>query len=114
MDSFLKESMRTNGLGSSKSPRIIYTANSLPDFFIVGFPRKAMEALKLSDGTVIPAGSLLSPSFGAHFDPEYYPDPMKFDPTRFMEGTCADSVDTGGLVHTSNHFLPFGHGKHAW
>ena len=73
-----------------------------------------MEALKLSDGTVIPAGTLLSPAFNAHFDPEYYQDPMKFDPTRFMEGTCADKVDARGVIHTSNHFLPFGHGKHTW
>ncbi|KAG6811666.1 hypothetical protein H0H92_006379 [Tricholoma furcatifolium] len=97
MDAFLKESMRLNGLGS------------------MGFPRKAMKALYLSDGTVIPAGSLVAPALNAHFDPAYYPDPMTFEPTRkFMKGSCTDKVDAGGLVHTSNHFLPFGHGKHTW
>ncbi|KNZ71312.1 Ent-kaurene oxidase [Termitomyces sp. J132] len=94
-DSFIKESMRLNGLGS------------------MGFPRKAMQTLSLSDGTVIPAGSLVSPALSAHSDPEYYPNPDAFDPTRFMEGTCKDKVDTGGMVRTSSHFLPFGHGEHT-
>ncbi|KAK0239747.1 cytochrome P450 [Armillaria nabsnona] len=95
MDCFLKESMRINGLGS------------------MGFPRKAMETLQFSDGTVIPAGSLVSPAFGAHFDSAYYQDPLTFDPTRFMEGTPARKSEAGGMVNTSSHFLPFGHGKHT-
>ncbi|KAK0228908.1 cytochrome P450 [Armillaria fumosa] len=96
MDCFLKESMRINGLGS------------------MGFPRKAMETLRFSDGTVVPAGSLVSPAFGAHFDSAYYQDPLTFDPTRFMEGTSAHNSEAGGMVNTSSHFLPFDHGKHTW
>ncbi len=112
MDCFLKESMRINGLGSSKNPYPLTCP--LPDLFIVGFPRKAMETLRFSDGTVIPAGSLVSPAFGAHFDSAYYQDPLTFDPTRFMEGTSAHKSEAGGMVNTSSHFLPFGHGKHTW
>ncbi|KAK0463765.1 cytochrome P450 [Desarmillaria tabescens] len=96
MDCFLKESMRINGLGS------------------MGFPRKAMETLRFSDGTIIPAGCLVSPAFGAHFDSAYYQDPLTFDPMRFMEGTSARKAYAGGMVHTSSHYLPFGHGKHTW
>ncbi|KAG6818701.1 hypothetical protein H0H92_002529, partial [Tricholoma furcatifolium] len=51
--------------------------------------------LYLSDGTVIPAGSLVAPALDAHFDPEYYPDPMTFEPTRFIKGSCTDKVDAG-------------------
>jgi cytochrome P450 len=74
---------------------------------LVGFPRKAMQPIKFSDDTVVPAGAFVSPAFTAHFDEFYYKDALTFNPARFSEGAS-------GVVNTSNHFLPFGHGNHSW
>ncbi|KAJ7090821.1 cytochrome P450 [Mycena belliarum] len=65
LDSFFKESMRMNGLAS------------------MSFPRKLTQPLTLSDGTYLPANSFVSASFAAHFDGEYYENPLTFNAFRF-------------------------------
>lgn len=66
--------------------------------------RKCTEDYKFPDSNlVIPKGTaLIIPTHAIHHDPEYYPDPYKFNPERFM----------GDATKTKNNFtfLPFGEG----
>ena len=52
---------------------------------------------------VIPKGmKIIIPTYAIHHDPDYYPDPYKFDPERFTD----DKVDT----KNNYTFMPFGGG----
>ncbi|TFY60773.1 hypothetical protein EVJ58_g4931 [Rhodofomes roseus] len=95
-DSFFKESSRLNALGTTS------------------FPRKAMKDITFSDGTTVPAGSYISSPFCVHYDEEFYPDPMKFDPSRHMQETLSSGVanNSSGMFRTNPHYLVFGHGKY--
>jgi cytochrome P450 family 6 len=53
--------------------------------------------LTLEKGT-----SILIPLVGLHYDPEYYPNPEKFDPERFSD------ENKGDLIPYT--FMPFGEG----
>ncbi|KAH7922160.1 cytochrome P450 [Leucogyrophana mollusca] len=94
LDSFFKESMRVNGLGS------------------MSFPRKALKDFTLSDGTFIQRGTLVSASFGVHFDEAYYEDSQTFEGFRFATGASVRVNNV--MTTTSAKYLPFGHGRHAW
>ncbi|KAI0727700.1 cytochrome P450 [Fomitopsis betulina] len=97
-DGFFKESSRLNALGTTS------------------FPRKAMKDITFSDGTTVPAGSYISSPFCVHYDEEFYPDPMKFDPTRHMNETLSNGManNSSGMFRTNSHYLVFGHGKYPW
>lgn len=95
IDSFLKESMRYNGLGC------------------LSMSRKALKPFTFSDGTVIPTGTyVFAPQTATHHDGEYYPDPEVFDAFRFLKGGEANGPKQY-LVNTADDFVPFGNGKHA-
>lgn len=53
--------------------------------------------LQIEEGT-----SILIPTFGLHFDADYFPDPDKFDPERFSEENKANIKPFT--------YLPFGEG----
>ncbi|OBZ73117.1 Ent-kaurene oxidase [Grifola frondosa] len=95
VDSFLKESQRISVWGA------------------LTISRKAMQDFTFSDGTVIPAGTLVSTaSLATHLDESVYADAKKFKPWRFVSA----HDDEGGshqLVSTSTEYTPFGHGRHA-
>lgn len=93
IDSFLKESIRINGLAS------------------MSFPRRAVQDFELSDGTRVTKHTLVSAPFAVHFDPDYYEDPERFVPLRFLDHNKARV--SNGMVTTSAKYLPFGHGRHA-
>lgn len=78
--------------------------------------RKVLEDYTLSDGTFLPAGSLVFiASTAIHHDDEYYEDPYAFKPWRFSEMRQKEGQHTKyQMVNTSNEFVSFGHGKHAW
>ncbi|KIY52578.1 cytochrome P450 [Fistulina hepatica ATCC 64428] len=94
LDSFLRESQRYEGLGP------------------LSMTRKALQPFSLSNGTYIPAGTLLYvPSNVVHQDPRNYSNPEVFDPWRY--------VDKGGsgsrleFTRADPTYLPFGLGRHA-
>jgi len=66
---------------------------------------------------------------GTHHDPDLYPDPWRYDALRFsrpreeyearplaerQDPDEALRVKRLGLVTTSDTYLPFSHGRHAW
>ncbi len=55
---------------------------------LVGFDRKVMSTIKLSDGTVIlPGDTIAMPSGPIAQDESYYDDPLNFDGYRFYRKT---------------------------
>ncbi|EPQ60090.1 cytochrome P450 [Gloeophyllum trabeum ATCC 11539] len=96
MDSFLKESMRVNGLGS------------------VTHARRAVKPIRLSDGTYVPEGSYISAALDVHFDERHYPNPEIFNGWRFYDDSNSLANGEDGFVVPKLHYLPWGYGKHAW
>ena len=80
-----------------------------------------MKPVKLPDGTALPQGTLvLAPSDAISFDPNFYPDPGRFDGLRFYKlrqqadesGRVGDKV-RHQFVATGKTQVQFGLGRHA-
>ncbi|KAH9915855.1 cytochrome P450 [Fomitopsis serialis] len=97
LDSFMRESQRING--------ITY----------ISIMRKTLQDTTLSDGTFIPADTLVAGASNAtHRDPRNYENPEVFDPFRFADLREEDGASIKHqFVSTSPEYVPFGHGKHA-
>ncbi|KAN0100066.1 Cytochrome P450 [Tylopilus felleus] len=97
VDSFLKESIRMEGID------------------ILGLTRKTTKDFTFSDGTFIPKGTRINAGLiGLHYDEALYDNPEVFNPFRFADIGKPDGE--GGkyqFVATSPEYLPFGHGRHA-
>ena len=79
--------------------------------------RVALQDYTFSDGTRIPRGTLvMAASRPIHHDAELYaPDADAFDPWRFANMRQEEGETTKHqMVNTSNEYVSFGHGKHAW
>ncbi|KAF7349188.1 Cytochrome P450 [Mycena sanguinolenta] len=112
LDSFLKESLRLNGLGA------------------IWMPRLTLSAFEFSDGTVIPPGNFVGTAVTAiHEDEANYARAKEFDGLRFYKlGSSAGAVHDQQddlkadpdsdlqwqhrLTGTSPSYLTFGGGKH--
>ncbi|CAL1709887.1 unnamed protein product [Somion occarium] len=97
LDSFIRESQRVHGISG------------------ISFLRRAVTDVTLSNGSFIPAGTILmAPSVCTHMDSENYDDPSVFKPWRFSEMREGEGESTKyQFVSTSTSYIPFGHGKHA-
>ncbi|KAI5118158.1 hypothetical protein M0805_005780 [Coniferiporia weirii] len=98
LDSFMKESQRYNGIG------------------MLSMQRKVLTDYTLSDGTFLPAGTLVScNALAPHYDDANYSNARDFDGFRFAN--MRDEREGEGTKHqmvsTSSEYLPFGHGRHA-
>lgn len=83
-------------------------------YFPVNMVRRAMDDIQLPNGLHIPKGTKLGVAAGASWDPKIFPDPYKFDATRFLrlrEQPGAENV--WQLTTTRPEQIAFGHGKHA-
>ncbi|KAL3443342.1 cytochrome P450 [Aspergillus insuetus] len=79
---------------------------------LIGIAREATKTMRLSNGTVIPKGSMLFVTNTALRDPKIYHNPDTFDPYRFANLRAAGSK-SAYLVSPSPEHLGFGLGKHA-
>lgn len=111
IDSALRESLRRNPQAvRSRQREIVHR-----------------DGLTLPDGHHLPRGSWVGfPVAGVHFDERFYPDPVTYDPFRFISSITEPKpgstfTDIGSRPQkylsmgvTSNTFLSFGHGHHSW
>ncbi|UQC79553.1 cytochrome P450 [Colletotrichum lupini] len=107
LDSFLKETMRYYALGPTS------------------FQRKVLKTFALSNGQVIPGGSVIElPVIGINNDDEIFPDSEKFDALRFYKlrqakteqetgSKQAEVVANAQFVSVGQTSLTFGYGRHA-
>ncbi|EJD07459.1 cytochrome P450 [Fomitiporia mediterranea MF3/22] len=98
LDSFMKESMRFNGIN-------LLTLN-----------RKIMSDFTLSDGTFLPMGTFIAANLIAtHQDESYYPGADKFDGFRFakLREQSSEEGVKHQMVNTNPEYLAFGLGHHA-
>lgn len=112
-DSAIRESLRHNPILGRPSTREVVPKDGIT---IPGVSH-------LPQGTWVATAAL-----SLHMDERYYPEPKKYDPFRFSRGREEDaSISKGGstgtsgdaksknyLSTTSDTFLTFGHGRHAW
>ncbi|KAL3495013.1 cytochrome P450 [Aspergillus germanicus] len=102
LDSFMKESLRMHPLTFAT------------------FERRVLRGFTLSDGTYIPAGTILEiPNHAISRDPEVFEDPETFKPWRFVaeirdgSGTLAEKDGRQQFVSVSQTLGSFGYGRHA-
>jgi cytochrome P450 len=104
LDSVMRESQRVNPSTPARFERVV------------------MRNIKLSDGTEIPTGTWIG---AAHVEtlrnPDYYPDPLTYDPHRFADLRSGATADPLGYANTeqyqfisvSKQNLGWGYGRHA-
>lgn len=97
IDSFIKESQRLNGVSG------------------ISLFRRATKDLTLSDGTYVPAGTILTAIVAStHHDENNYENAGAFDPFRFSRlREQEDDTTKHQYVSTSGKDISFGHGRHA-
>ncbi|KZT02240.1 cytochrome P450 [Laetiporus sulphureus 93-53] len=97
LDSFMRESQRINGIVS------------------IAVMRKVLQDYTLSDGTYVPAGTLVAgAALATHYDEKHYERAGVFEPFRFSDMRAEESERIKHqFVSTSPEYIPFGHGKHA-
>ncbi|KAM5539657.1 hypothetical protein V8D89_006766 [Ganoderma adspersum] len=97
LDSFLKETQRYTGVA------------------LASMMKKAMKDVGLSDGTLIPKGTILLTAYSpVHRDERYYTDPDVFDPFRFERERELDGDSVKHQFTTSSAtYLSWGYGAHS-
>jgi cytochrome P450 len=114
VDSAIRESMRLSHFATALTHRKVIAKDGITN---------------TQEGWHAPYGSYLMLDLaGTHHDSEIYPEPNKFDPLRFsrereeFEARPQEEKDPEealrvkrlGMVTTSDTYLPFSHGRHAW
>lgn len=97
--SFLKESLRYNTDTNLECKRMIVDP--------AGY--RFANGVHLKRGTVSAV-----PIWQIHHDPDLYPQPDDFDARRFYQGDDGVQARKVSMQTTSEYFLAFGVGKHAW
>lgn len=79
--------------------------------------RLVLQDYTLSDGTFLPKGSYVAcNATSVHRNDSNYSDANEFKAFRFSElrEKSAEESVKNQMVSTSNEYLTFGHGMHAW
>jgi cytochrome P450 len=106
VDSALRESLRLNGFIERGISKMVV----------------ARHGVEIPDGSRIPCGVKVGVSaYSVHRDEANYADAGRFDAFRFVDNEKVKVKGEGergagpkGLVNTSETFLGFSHGSHAW
>lgn len=94
MDAVLKESQRLKPI-------------------LAGIRRQATAEIKLENGFLIRKGDRVLVDNTNMWSAEYYDNPEKFDPYRFLKWREEGKENIAHLVSTSDRHMGFGHGEHA-
>ncbi|KAL4881714.1 cytochrome P450 [Aspergillus karnatakaensis] len=101
-ESTIKETLRLNPIQLHASNREVIHPNGLT----------------LPTGQHLPCGTWAAASaWDVHLDERFYPDPMKYDPCRFLDSESQKTLNETQNINrlaASSRFLPFGAGRHAW
>lgn len=113
-DSAIRESMRVSHFATALTHRKVIAKEGVTN---------------AKEGWHVPYGSYLMLDLaGTHHDADLYPEPDKYDPFRFSrireefearpreqrDSEGALKIKRLGMVTTSETYLPFSHGRHAW
>ncbi|KAI0640703.1 cytochrome P450 [Trametes meyenii] len=97
---------------------ILYYLAQYPECLasILGMCRQSMKDMTLSNGMVIPSGTIVCPaSYHTHHDSTIYANAEGFDPFRFAR---MREEDAGGarhlFVNASTEYMPFRYRKHTY
>lgn len=74
--------------------------------------RTAMKDVYFKDGTRVPKGASIQVE-SQHFNSAIYPDPLKFDPHRFVKKREGHDGMKWHLVATTGEMMGFGYGPRA-
>lgn len=97
IDSALRESLRLNGFIERGIIKMVV----------------APRGVTLPDGSHLPRGTKVGVSgYSIHHDNDHYPDAAMYNAFRFAQPS--DDKKPCALVSTSEHFMGFSHGSHAW
>lgn len=98
VDSALRESLRLNGFIERGIMKMVI----------------APEGVTLPNGSHVPYGTKVGISgYSLHHDSDNYVDAMAYDAFRFAKGSEQNGKPQT-LVSTSDKFMGFSHGSHAW
>lgn len=121
LDSFMKESQRTNPINQSELAKHIKLLQLLPnenpraDDDTVSTHRLALQDYTFKDGLQIPAGADIA--FSNELisnDPDIWvPNGDKFDPHRFLRMRNAGDLARSQVTSITDDMMPFGDGPHA-
>lgn len=76
--------------------------------------RLAEKPVILSNGDTIPQGAYTMVGIDSMYNPELFPDPLRFDGYRFSDMRKRPGEENRWqFVTTSSNHLSFGHGKHS-
>ncbi|KAF5365278.1 hypothetical protein D9758_005353 [Tetrapyrgos nigripes] len=97
LDSFCKETQRVSGTGAA----VVF--------------RKALKYFRFSNGTVLPAGTMVaSAGYSMHHDERYYHNASEMDPFRFSDMRGRDGENLKHQMVTPRpEYVLFGGGRHA-
>ncbi len=105
IDGMIKESTRLNG----------FSARAISKQVI------APEGIDLPSGEHIPCGVMVGiTASGAHYDNSIYPNAEEYQPFRFTDDLSTSDIVDGlqsrhsPMVTTTDNYLAFSHGSHAW
>lgn len=92
-------------LSCSHKYLVIFLTEGLRKYPGVQFiDRECLSDYKVEDSDLIIEKGIpvYIPTFALHYDPNFFPDPFKYDPERFRHKT---NINQDGL-----HYIPFGEG----
>ncbi|KAJ8130743.1 hypothetical protein O1611_g2885 [Lasiodiplodia mahajangana] len=110
-----KEGLKTDSLYNLHLlDSVVKESQRLKPVSLTSMKRYASRTIKLSDGTVIPKGTIIGVDLGAMLDESNYTNPLEFQPDRFLKRRQIPGQERSAQLSgiTLDH-MGFGYGRHA-